>query len=79
LAKTQPPSTSANAILSQLSRQDFQLLQPHLSPVDLPVRRQLTTRSKRVEDVYFIETGIASVVGAGSGNRSRSASLALKG
>jgi CRP-like cAMP-binding protein len=69
LAKTQPPNTSANGILSQLSRQDFQLLQPHLSPVDLPVRRQLATRGKRVDDVYFIEAGIASVVGSGSGKQ----------
>ena len=40
-----------------------------LSPVDLPVRRQLATRGKRVDDVYFIEAGIASVVGDGSGKQ----------
>jgi len=66
VAKTQPPIASGNGILSQLSRQDFQLLQPHLTSVDLAARRQLTTRGKRVDDIYFIEAGIASLVGAGN-------------
>jgi CRP-like cAMP-binding protein len=66
VAKTQPPIASGNGILSQLSRQDFQLLQPHLVAVDLPVRKQLTARGKRIDDVYFIEAGIASVVGGGN-------------
>jgi CRP-like cAMP-binding protein len=38
------------------------LLQPGLYPVDLPVRRQLETRNRRVEHVYFFEQGLASVV-----------------
>ncbi|MET0193079.1 MAG: Crp/Fnr family transcriptional regulator [Hyphomicrobiaceae bacterium] len=66
MAKTQPSNASGNGILSQLSRQDFQLLQPHLAAVDLPVRKQLTARGKRIDDVYFLETGIASVVGGGN-------------
>lgn len=66
MAKTLPPNASGNDILSQLSRQDFQLLQRHLAAVDLPVRRQLTARGKRIDDVYFVEAGIASVVGGGT-------------
>ena len=66
MAKTQPPNASGNGILSQLSRQDLQLLQPHLVAVDLPVRKQLTARGKRIDDVYFLESGIASVVGGGN-------------
>jgi CRP-like cAMP-binding protein len=69
LAKVQPPNASANGILSQLSRQDLQLLQPHLSAIELPVRKQLATRGKRIDDVYFVETGIASVVGASAGKQ----------
>ena len=69
VAKAQPPNASANGILSQLSRQDLQLLQPHLSAVDLPVRKQLATRGKRIDDVYFVEAGIASVVGGGAGKQ----------
>ena len=57
---------SSNRILSRLSRADLRLLEPHLEAVDLPVRRQLEARNKRVENVYFIESGFASVVANGS-------------
>ncbi|MEO8895833.1 MAG: Crp/Fnr family transcriptional regulator [Rhizomicrobium sp.] len=49
-------------MLAALSASDFALLAPHLSPVDLPVRRQLEMRNRRIEHVYFLEHGIASVV-----------------
>jgi CRP-like cAMP-binding protein len=55
-----------NRILSRLSRADFGLLEPHLEPVDLPVRKQLEARKKRIDQVYFIESGFASVVANGS-------------
>src|SRR6267154_4749372 len=57
---------SSNRILSRLSRQDFALLEPHLEPVDLPVRKQLEVRKKRIDQVYFIESGFASVVANGT-------------
>ena len=50
-----------NRILSRLSRADFRLLEPHLEAVDLPLRRQLEARKKRIDQVYFIESGFASV------------------
>jgi hypothetical protein len=53
---------SSNHVLSRLSRKDFALLEPHLEPVDLPVRKQLAARNKRVQQVYFPESGFASVV-----------------
>ncbi|HYM99627.1 MAG TPA: Crp/Fnr family transcriptional regulator [Aestuariivirgaceae bacterium] len=56
---------STNHILSRLSRADSRLLEPHLEAVDLPVRRQLAARNKRVQQVYFLESGIASVVANG--------------
>jgi CRP-like cAMP-binding protein len=59
---------SPNRILSRLSHADFTLLEPHLEAVDLPVRRQLETRNKRIEHIYFIESGIASVVANGERN-----------
>jgi CRP-like cAMP-binding protein len=55
-----------NRVLSGLSRTDFALLKPHLVPVDLPVLTKLETGNKRIESVYFIEHGFASVVGGGS-------------
>jgi CRP-like cAMP-binding protein len=57
---------SSNRILSRLSRQDLALLEPHLEAVDLPVRKPLEARRKRIEHVYFIESGFASVVANGT-------------
>jgi hypothetical protein len=53
-----------NRILSRTAR-DFVRLEPLLEVVDLPVRRLLQPRNKRVEHVYFPEDGIASVVANG--------------
>jgi CRP-like cAMP-binding protein len=41
------------------------LLERHLEAVDLPLRKVLAARNSRVEQVYFIERGIASVVANG--------------
>lgn len=60
--------TTRNHILSRLTRADFGLLQPHLEAVDLPVRKPLEARKKRVEQVYFVENGMASVVANGQRN-----------
>ena len=57
---------SSNQILSRLSRQEFALLEPHLEAVDLPVRKTLEVRRKRIDQVYFIESGFASVVANGT-------------
>jgi len=60
-------SRTANRILSRLSREDFGLLEPHLEAVDLPVRRRLEERKKKIDHVYFPESGFASVVANGKG------------
>jgi len=57
---------SRNAILSNLTAADFHLLGPHLESVDLPLRRKLEERNKRVTHAYFIESGFASVVANGT-------------
>lgn len=59
---------SPNHILSRLSPADFGLLKPHLQAVELPLNRKLEARNRRVEQIYFPESGIASVV-ANSGER----------
>ena len=61
---------SPNRILSRLSPADLGLLEPHLEPVDLPVHRPLEGRNRRIDFVYFIEAGFASVVANGSGKPS---------
>jgi len=62
-----PTTRSANRILSRLSQEELDILQPHLEAVELPVRKQLESRNKPIEAVYFIEHGFASVVANGTG------------
>jgi CRP-like cAMP-binding protein len=51
-----------NQLLARLARADARLLEPHLEAVDLPVRKQLQARNRRVERIYFPDSGVASVV-----------------
>ena len=57
---------STNKLLARFSRADAQLLDPHLSPIDLPVRKQLQAANRRVDRIYFLESGIASIVANGT-------------
>jgi len=45
-----------------MSAIDLALLQPHLQPVALELLKDMERPNRRVETVYFMETGIASVV-----------------
>jgi CRP-like cAMP-binding protein len=56
---------SSNTLLARLSRADSRLLADQLEPVDLPLRKQLEARNKRVGHVYFPDSGLASVVANG--------------
>ena len=51
-----------NALLDRLDKSDFALISPHLVPVNLPLRHPLARANVAVEQVYFLETGIASIV-----------------
>ena len=57
---------SPNRILARLTREDFALLEPHLEPVDLPVKKRIETSKRRIDQVYFVEEGFVSVVANGS-------------
>ncbi|MFZ0851556.1 MAG: Crp/Fnr family transcriptional regulator [Hyphomicrobiaceae bacterium] len=57
---------SRNRLLARLPANELALLEPHLERVALPLRKQLETRSRRIEHAYFIEDGIASVVANGT-------------
>src|SRR3954468_19373019 len=41
---------------------DVELLRPHLTAEDFPLRRRLSEADRPIERVYFMESGIASVV-----------------
>jgi hypothetical protein len=55
-------SSSRNQLLASLSAADFGLLQPHLKPVALKLRYVLEKPNKPIDDVYFMDAGIASVL-----------------
>jgi hypothetical protein len=51
-----------NLLLGSLSSSDRNLLRPHLEAVPLALRQDLEKADKRVDAVYFPESGFASVV-----------------
>ena len=58
-----------NKILAALSNADLALLQPHLEPVELEVRKVLEEPNKPIMHSYFIERGLASIVAGNSHKR----------
>lgn len=65
-----PRSKSGNRLLSRLQPEDFRRLEPYLEAVELPLRQRLELRNQRIDHIYFIESGIASVVANGVGDHS---------
>ncbi|HEY3028818.1 MAG TPA: hypothetical protein VGJ68_01400, partial [Bradyrhizobium sp.] len=66
---TKNPATTSNRLLSHLSASDFALLGPHLTRVDLPLRKRLGVRGKLIDSIYFPESGFLSIVADGHGDR----------
>jgi CRP-like cAMP-binding protein len=58
---------STNYILASISQSDRSILEQDLEPIDLPLRYHLANRRQRIEHVYFIDKGVASVVADGTG------------
>jgi CRP-like cAMP-binding protein len=61
-------ATTCNRILASLTLDDAALLQLNLEPVELPVRRQLELRDRPIEHVYFLDSGLASMVVSAGAN-----------
>ena len=53
---------SANRLLGLLTSRDYNRLRPHLERVPLEYRKSLYEADKKIEFVYFIETGVGSLV-----------------
>jgi CRP-like cAMP-binding protein len=51
-----------NRLLSLLTRADYQRLRPHLQPVALEYRKSLYEANTQIGFVWFIETGVGSLV-----------------
>ena len=58
-----------NQLLARLSLEDLDLLRPHLKPVQLDVRHVLETANEPIEQVYFADSGFASVVAKDAADR----------
>jgi len=52
----------ANRLLGLLPRKDYARLQPYLEPIILKYRQSLYRANRPIEFVYFIETGVGSLV-----------------
>jgi CRP-like cAMP-binding protein len=57
-----PAFTQGNRLLNSMSESDLRLIEPHLVFEDLPLRTPLERPNRRIDSVYFITAGIASVV-----------------
>ena len=55
-------SKQRNRLLAALSPADLALLQPHLNNLAVAVRHEIERPNRRIETVYFMDAGIASVV-----------------
>ena len=60
--KAVSPSVRANRLLGSLTRADYERLRPHLQRVPLKYRQSLYRANKLIKYVYFIETGVGSLV-----------------
>jgi CRP-like cAMP-binding protein len=55
-------ANSRNQLLASLSTNDHDLLEPHLVSVELGVHKSLEKPNRRIDAVYFPESGFASVI-----------------
>jgi CRP-like cAMP-binding protein len=56
------PSAKQNRLLALLRSADYARLRPHLEPVALEYRQSLYRANKPIDAVYFIESGVGSLV-----------------
>ncbi len=61
-ARRRTAGAHGNRLLGLLSPEDYRRLEPHLRPVPLGYRQSLYRARQRLGFVYFIETGVGSLV-----------------
>ncbi len=62
VARRKSSEPHANRLLGLLPLRDYQRLRPHLHRIPLEYRQSLYRANKPIEFVYFIETGVGSLV-----------------
>ena len=60
-------NSQTNFILARLTEADFRVIEADLQDVDLPVHKILERSHRRINSVYFPDSGFASVVAGGDG------------
>jgi CRP-like cAMP-binding protein len=63
-----PPNGPRNRLLAALPSADLDLLRPHLETVGLDVHQVLEAPGDLISHVYFIESGLVSIVGIAKPN-----------
>jgi CRP-like cAMP-binding protein len=71
--------TIRNRLLRAISSDDFARLIPHLEPVALRLREVLVVPNQPIQNVYFIEEGLASVVAISADDRIEVAHVGREG
>jgi CRP-like cAMP-binding protein len=51
-----------NRLINAMSEPAFERFRPHLTPIELPVRCVLVEANERPDHIYFLESGLGSVV-----------------
>jgi CRP-like cAMP-binding protein len=59
-------SQHRNRLLGELSAKDRALIEGDLETVDLPLRRKLAGKNRRIDYVYFLDSGVASILADGA-------------
>jgi len=65
MLKSAVQADSGSQILASLLPADFRLLEENLTQVGLHMPKQLEAPDKRIDHIYFFESGFASVVANG--------------
>lgn len=55
-------ATSGNVLLSKMAPDDYLLIAPYLRRIELPVRFQLHEAGRPIDEMYFPEDGVVSIV-----------------
>jgi CRP-like cAMP-binding protein len=69
MAAPRVSSAPKNRLLGSLARADQEMLVPHLEVATLKFRQRLEPAGRKIESVYFIDGGLASVVAIGGSER----------
>jgi CRP-like cAMP-binding protein len=58
-----------NHLLTTITSEDYSFIEPHLELADLPVGRDVETQGERADHMFFVETGIVSIVAKNSSGK----------